>query len=58
MKLTLDDKEHKLLLEAMDKLTRAVSGDLAREKKPTADTKNRLQSVLDLAEKVRTGEEK
>jgi hypothetical protein len=50
-----DDEEIKLLQEAMERFTRSVGGDLAREKKPSVNTKKKMTKTLELSEKIRTG---
>jgi len=51
--LEFDTEDLDFLIEAMDKLTRSVSGDLAREKQPSEDTKYKLTSVIRLADRLR-----
>jgi len=51
--LEFDSGDLDLLIEAMDKLTRSVSGDLAREKQPSDDTKYKLTSVIRLADRLK-----
>lgn len=51
MQFTLD--ELMLLQEAMERFTRSVGGDLAREKKPSETTKRKMAETLALLEQIR-----
>jgi len=51
MRLTLD--ELMLLQEAMERFTRSVGGDLAREKKPSEVTKRKMTETLALLDMIR-----
>lgn len=51
--IEFDSGELDLLQEAMDKLTRSVGGDMAREKPPSDDTKYKVKQVIKLSEKIK-----
>jgi hypothetical protein len=51
MRFTTD--ELLLLQEAMERFTRSVGGDLAREKKPSDSTKKKMTETINLLEQIR-----
>lgn len=51
--LDLDVSDWNLILEALDRFTRTVAGDLAREKEPQDKTKQKLSRTISLIEEIK-----